>query len=72
MISAIRHAQASVIQASDGWRIARLDGRQAARPASFEFLRDELMLNWKTDETRKRAWDAVTKLKTGYNVKIEQ
>ncbi|MBC9879611.1 peptidyl-prolyl cis-trans isomerase [Bradyrhizobium sp. INPA01-394B] len=61
-----------IVQASDGWRIARLDARKAAQPASFESLRDELRLNWKTDETRKRAWDAVTKLKAGYTVKIEQ
>ncbi len=61
-----------VIQASDGWRIARLDARQAFQPAIFESVRDQLRLMWTTDETRKRAWAAVTKLKSAYAVKIEQ
>lgn len=61
-----------VIQANDGWRIARLDSRQAPVPASFEAVRGEVKDMWTTDETRKRAWDAVTRLKASYNVKIEQ
>lgn len=61
-----------VIEAKDGWRIARLDARRAATPANFEEVRGEVKKMWTTEETRMRAWDAVTKLKSAYNVKVEQ
>lgn len=61
-----------IIQANDGWRIARLDARQAPVPARFESVRGEVKNMWTTDETRRRAWDTVTRLKASYNVKIEQ
>lgn len=61
-----------VVQANDGWRVARLDSRQAPLPASFESVRGEVKKMWTTEETRKRAWDAVTKLKSRYTVRIEQ
>src|SRR5206468_9756933 len=61
-----------VIQAKDGWHIARLDARQPPVPASFEQVRDEVKRMWTTEETRRRAWAAVTKLKSNYNVKIEK
>src|SRR5262249_33135948 len=60
-----------VVQAKDGWRIARLDAQQAAVPVSFQSVRDEVTRMWSTDETRKRAWAAVQKLKASYNVKID-
>lgn len=65
-------AQWHVLQAKDGWHIARLDARQPAVPASFEPVRDEVKRMWTTEETRRRAWAAVTKLKSNYNVKIEK
>ncbi len=61
-----------VLQARDGWHIVRLDARQSAVPASFGSVRDEVNRMWTTEETRKRAWAAVTKLKSSYNVKIEK
>jgi hypothetical protein len=61
-----------VIQAKDGWHIARLDARQSAVPASFEPVLDDVKRLWTTEETRRRAWAAVTKLKSNYNVKIEK
>jgi hypothetical protein len=61
-----------VLQARDGWHIARLDARQSPVPARFEAVRDEVKRMWTTDETRRRAWAAVTKLKSNYNVKIEK
>lgn len=60
-----------VLQASDGWHIARLDGRQPAIPVSYLSVRDEVVRAWGTEETRKRAWAAVQKLKANYTVKIE-
>jgi len=61
-----------VLKARDGWRIARLDARQPAVPARFEAVRDEVKRMWTTDETRRRAWAAVTRLKSNYDVKIER
>jgi hypothetical protein len=61
-----------VLKARDGWHIARLDARQPAVQASFEPVRDEVKRMWTTEETRRRAWAAVTKLKANYNVKIER
>lgn len=61
-----------IVQANDGWRIARLDARKAAQPANLDSVRDEVRQSWTTDETRRRAWEAVTRLKAGYTVKIEQ
>lgn len=61
-----------VLKARDGWHIVRLDARQPAVPARFEDVRDEVKRMWTTDETRRRAWAAVTKLKSNYDVKIER
>jgi PPIC-type PPIASE domain len=60
-----------VVQAKDGWHIARLDAHQAAVPVSFSSVRDEVNRMWGTEETRKRAWAAVQKLKSNYTVKID-
>lgn len=61
-----------VIQAGDGWHVARFDAHEPAVPADFNAVRDEVRRLWTTDETRKRAWAAVTKLKSNYTVRIEQ
>lgn len=61
-----------VIQAKDGWRIARLDAHRAAEPVNFESVREDVRKMWVTDETRRRAWEAVNRLKLNYTVKIEQ
>lgn len=61
-----------VIEAKDGWRIARLDAHRPAVPASFEAVQDEVRKMWGTDETRRRAWEAVNRLKLNYTVKIEK
>jgi PPIC-type PPIASE domain len=60
-----------VVQAKDGWHIARLDAHQAAVPVSFDSVRDEVNRMWGTEETRKRAWATVQKLKSNYIVKID-
>jgi hypothetical protein len=61
-----------VLQAGDGWHVARLDAREPAVPADFDAVREGVRKLWTTDETRKRAWAAVTKLKSNYTVRIEQ
>jgi PPIC-type PPIASE domain len=61
----------TVLQAKDGWRVARLDGRRAAVPVCYESVRDQVSRMWGTEETRKRAWAAVQNLKANYTVKIE-
>jgi hypothetical protein len=40
--------------------------------ASLDDVRDEAVRIWLTDETRKRAWEAVSRLKAAYNVRHEQ
>lgn len=60
-----------VVRAKDGWHIARLDGRQPAVPVSYSSVREKVMQMWSTEETRKRAWAAVQKLKSSYTVKLD-
>jgi hypothetical protein len=49
----------------------RLDSRQPGALASFESVRDEAAKIWHTEETRKRAWEAVKRLKASYQVRYE-
>lgn len=60
-----------VVRAKDGWHIARLDRRQPAVPVSYSSVRDKVKQMWSTEETRKRAWAAVQKLKSSYTVKLD-
>lgn len=62
----------TVLEGNDGWHIARLDEHQPAVATTFEAVREALQRNWTTEETRKRAWDAVQKLKANYTVRIEK
>jgi hypothetical protein len=62
----------AVLQSKDGWHVVRLDSRRAGVLATLESVRDEAARIWQTDETRKRAWEAVTRLKATYNVRYEQ
>jgi hypothetical protein len=64
--------QWSVLQSRDGWHVVRLDSLRAGVPASFEAVRDEAARMWHTEETRKRAWEAVNRLKASYTVRYEQ
>ena len=59
---------------------AAIQGRLARRPAGFpaagnlaslDKVRDEAARIWHTDETRKLAWEAVTRLKASYQVRYE-
>lgn len=64
--------QWSVLQSKEGWHVVRLDSRREGVPASLESVRDEAARMWHTEETRKRAWDAVNRLKASYAVRYEQ
>jgi hypothetical protein len=64
--------QWKVLQSKDGWHVVRLDSRRAGVLASLDNVRDEAVRLWLTDETRKRAWEAVSRLKAGYTVRYEQ
>jgi hypothetical protein len=62
----------ALVQSKDGWHVVRLDSRRAGVPASLDNVRDEAARIWHTDETRKRAWEAVNRLKASYTVRYEQ
>jgi PPIC-type PPIASE domain len=61
----------SVLQSKDGWHVVRLDSRRAGALATLDSVRDEATRIWHTDETRKRAWEAVSRLKASYTVRYE-
>jgi PPIC-type PPIASE domain/XkdW protein len=62
----------SVLQSKDGWHVVRLDSRRPGASAALDSVRDEAVRIWHTDETRKRAWEAVSRLKASYTVRYEQ
>src|SRR5882672_968802 len=64
--------QWKVLQSKDGWHLVRLDSRRPGVLASLDDVRDEAVRIWLTDETRKRAWEAVSRLKASYSVRSEQ
>jgi parvulin-like peptidyl-prolyl cis-trans isomerase-like protein len=64
--------QWKILQSKDGWHVVRLDSRRAGVLASLGDVRDEAVRIWLTDETRKRAWEAVSRLKASYSVRYEQ
>lgn len=63
--------QWAALQSIEGWHLVRVDSRRPAVPARFEDVQDEAVQIWKTDETRKRAWEAVKRLRTNYTVRYE-
>lgn len=64
--------QWSLMQSTDGWQVVRLDSKRPEKLASLGQVHDEAVRLWKTEETRKRAWDAVSRLKASYAVRVEQ
>lgn len=64
--------QWAVLQSKDGWHVVRLDSRRPGTPANFADVRDEVARIWRTDETRKQAWEAVNRLRASYRVRYEQ
>jgi PPIC-type PPIASE domain len=62
----------TVLQSKEGWHVVRLDSRHAGALATLDNVHDEAARIWHTDETRKRAWEAVNRLKASYSVRYEQ
>ena len=62
----------AVLQSKDGWHVVRLDSRRQGELATLDSVRDEAARIWHTDETRKRAWEAVSRLKASYSVRYEE
>ncbi|MGY3450458.1 peptidylprolyl isomerase [Bradyrhizobium sp. USDA 4353] len=61
----------TLLQSKDGWHVVRLDARKPGAPAKFEDIRAEAAKIWHTDETRKQAWEAVSRLKANYTIRYE-
>jgi PPIC-type PPIASE domain len=64
--------QWTVLQSKDGWHVVRLDSRRPGKRATLDQVRDEAARLWHDDEVRKRALEAVDRLKTQYTVRYEQ
>lgn len=64
--------QWSVVRSKDGWHVVRVDSRRPGHRAKLDDVRDEAIRLWHNDEVRKRAWEAVNRLKTQYTIKYEQ
>lgn len=63
--------QWAVLRSTEGWHVVRLDSRRPAVPARLEDVEDEAVKIYKTDDTRKKAWDAVQRLRSSYTVRYE-
>src|SRR3979411_379449 len=61
-----------ILQSKDGWHVVRLDSRHVGVLARLDNVRDEAVRIWLTDETRTRAWEAVSRLKPSYTVRYEK
>ena len=61
-----------LLQSKDGWHVVRLDSREPGTPAKLEDVHEDAAKMWHTEQTRKQAWDAVTRLKANYKVQYEQ
>jgi hypothetical protein len=62
----------TVLQSKEGWHVVRLDSRRDGTLAKLNDVKDEAVRLYHTDETRKRAWDAVNRLKAAYTIRIEK
>jgi hypothetical protein len=64
--------QWAVLKSKDGWHVVRLDSLREGKRATLDSVRGEAARLWNVDETRKRAWEAVSRLKTSYRIRYEQ
>ena len=63
--------QWSVLQSREGWHLVRLDSIRPAVPARLADVMDEAVRTFQTDDTRRKAWDAVQRLRASYTVRLE-
>jgi hypothetical protein len=68
---AMPEGQWKVAQSKEGWHVVRLDSRHPGVLARFEDVQEEAAKIWYTEETRKQAWEAVSRLKANYKVQYE-
>ncbi|GAC1348564.1 MAG: hypothetical protein NVSMB18_37040 [Acetobacteraceae bacterium] len=61
----------SVLHSKEGWHVVRLDSRRPGEPARFEDVHDQALRIYQTDAVRERAWEAVKRLRTNYQVRYE-
>lgn len=59
------------LQSKDGWHVVRLDGVTEGEPATLDTMRDKALQDWKGEATRRRANEALAKLKTNYIIRDE-
>ncbi|MGY3622623.1 hypothetical protein ACVJGD_008819 [Bradyrhizobium sp. USDA 10063] len=69
---AMPEGQWKVVQSKEGWHVVRLDSRRPGALAKFEDVQEEAAKIWYTEETRKQAWEAVSRLKANYKVQYER
>jgi PPIC-type PPIASE domain len=68
---AMPQGQWNMVRSKEGWHVVRLDSRRPGAPAKFEDVQESAAKIWYTEEARKRAWEAVNRLKANYNVRYE-
>jgi hypothetical protein len=69
---AMPQGQWSLVRSKEGWHVVRLDSRRPGALAKFEDVQEAAAKIWYTEETRKRAWEAVNRLKANYKVQYER
>ena len=60
-----------VLHSKEGWQVVRLDSHRPGKTARLEDVIDDASRIWHDDEVRRRAWEAVGRLKTLYTVRVE-
>ena len=60
-----------ILRSRDGWHVVRLDSRRQGTLVSLDAVHEQAARMWRTEETRKLAWEAVTRLKTSYQIRYE-
>jgi hypothetical protein len=69
---AMSEGEWKMVQSKEGWHVVRLDSRRPGALAKFEDVQEEAAKIWYTEETRKQAWEAVSRLKANYKVQYER
>ncbi len=69
---AMPEGQWKVVQSKEGWHVVRLDSRRPGALAKLDDVQEEAAKLWYAEETRKQAWEAVSRLKANYKVQYEQ
>ena len=60
-----------MLRSKDGWHVVRLDSRRQGTLVSLDTVHEQATRMWRTEETRKLAWEAVKRLKTSYQIRYE-